>query len=91
MKVDTFTFTQYAPIPGAASSVSQDAARDEKRGLLFIARLRLEKSSVRVGNRDAKRASGKATAAEIETGERRVIEYLLTLVLGVANESLRER
>ena len=91
VKVETFPFTRYGTLPGTVSYVSQDAAPDEKRGLLFQARVRLERASLRVDERDVALTPGMAVTAEISTGKRRVIDFFLDPVRKVANEGLRER
>jgi len=91
VKVETFPFTRYGTLPGTVSYVSQDAAPDEKRGLLFQARVKLERASLRVDERDVALTPGMAVTAEISTGKRRVIDFFLDPVRKVANEGLRER
>jgi hemolysin D len=91
VKVETFPFTRYGTLPGTVSYVSQDAAPDEKRGLLFQARVKLERASLRVDERDVALSPGMAVTAEISTGKRRVIDFFLDPVRKVANEGLRER
>ena len=91
VKVETFPFTRYGTLPGIVSYVSQDAAPDEKRGLLFQARVKLERASLRVDERDVALTPGMAVTAEISTGRRRVIDFFLDPVRKVANEGLRER
>jgi multidrug efflux pump subunit AcrA (membrane-fusion protein) len=51
----------------------------------------LEKSSVLVNGREAPLQAGMAVVAEINTGRRRVIEYLMSPLLEHLDESLRER
>jgi hemolysin D len=91
VKVETFPFTRYGTLPGTVSYVSQDAAPDEKRGLLFQARVKLDRPSLRVDERDVTLSPGMAVTAEISTGKRRVIDFFLDPVRKVAHEGLRER
>jgi hemolysin D len=91
IKIETFPFTRYGTLPGTVSYVSQDAAPDEKRGLLFQARVKLERATLRVDERDVTLTPGMAVTAEISTGKRRVIDFFLDPVRKVANEGLRER
>jgi multidrug efflux pump subunit AcrA (membrane-fusion protein) len=51
----------------------------------------LEKSSVLVNGREAPLQAGMAVVVEINTGRRRVIEYLMSPLLEHLDESLRER
>jgi hemolysin D len=91
VKVQTFPFTRYGTIPASVTFVSNDAASDEKRGLIFQAKLVLERSTIRVDEREVNLVPGMAVTAEIKTGSRRVIEYFLSPILQTAQESLRER
>jgi len=45
-EVETFPFTRYGMLAGTVSYVSQDASPDEKRGLLFQARGKLDRASL---------------------------------------------
>ena len=91
IKVDTFPFTKYGTVPGRVVSVSQDAANDEKRGLVYPALIKLERGTIRVGEKDVRLSSGMAVTAEIKTGKRRVIEYFLSPLMEYASDSLKER
>jgi hemolysin D len=90
VKVETFPFTRYGTVPAKVTFVSQDAVQDEKRGLVFQARLLLERANLQVDERLVTLAPGMAITAEIKTGDRRIIEYLLDPFKKTVNESLRE-
>jgi hemolysin D len=91
VKVETFTFTRYGVIPGTVISLSNDAIEDEKRGLVYSARIQLKQKSIRVGEREVVLSPGMAVTAEIKTDKRRVIDYFLSPLKAYASESLRER
>ena len=91
IKVETFPFTRYGTLSGTVSFVSADAMPDEKKGLLFQARVKLDSAKLRVDERDVMLTPGMAVSAEISTGKRRVIEFFLDPITKTANESLRER
>jgi membrane fusion protein, hemolysin D len=91
VKVETFPFTRYGTLRGTVSYVSQDAVPDEKRGLLFQARIRLDKATLRVDERDVTLTPGMAVTAEISTDRRRVIDFFLDPIRKAASEGLRER
>ncbi|POD28594.1 hypothetical protein BKM04_02730 [Pseudomonas syringae pv. syringae] len=42
VKVETFTFTKYGTVSGEVMSVSNDAIEDEKRGLIYSTKPRME-------------------------------------------------
>ena len=53
------------------SFVSNDAVNDDKKGLIFQARLKLDKAVLTVGERQVNLTPGMAVSAEIATGQRR--------------------
>ena len=91
VKVETFPFTRYGTLAGTVSYVSQDAVPDEKRGLVFQARVRLDSPRIRVDERDVTLTPGMAVSAEISTGKRRIIEFFLDPIRKTTSEGLRER
>lgn len=91
VKVETFPFTKYGTIDAKVTHVSHDAVNDEKRGLIFPARVALERASLQVENKTVPLSPGMAVTVEIKTAQRRVIEYFLSPLLQYKDESLRER
>ena len=91
IKVETFPFTLYGTIPGRVLTVSDDAAPIEKVGLVYPARVSMERATIHVEGKDVRLSPGMAVTVEIKTSQRRVIEYLLSPLLKSVKESLRER
>jgi hemolysin D len=91
VKIETFPFTKYGTIPASLIHVSHDAINDEKRGLIYSTRARLQRATVQVEDKTVNLSAGMAVTVEIKTGKRRVIEYFLSPLLQYGNESLRER
>ncbi len=91
VKLEAFPFTRYGTIPGTVAHLSRDAISDDKRGLLYLTRIRLEKNALAVNGREETLVPGMSVTAEIKTGRRSVIEYFLSPVLQYKDESLRER
>ncbi len=91
MKIETFPFTLYGTIPGHVLTVSHDAAPVEKVGLVYLTRVSMDRSTVSVDGKRVNLSPGMAVTIEIKTGERRIIEYLLSPLLKAAQESLKER
>jgi hemolysin D len=71
--------------------VSADAVVDERRGLVFPARVKLDASALMVNGRSAPLTPGMSTVVEIVTGERPVIDYLWSPVARAMSEAGRER
>ncbi|WP_175652470.1 HlyD family type I secretion periplasmic adaptor subunit [Pseudomonas sp. Marseille-P9899] len=91
IKIETFTFTKYGVIPGVVQSISSDAIEDERRGLMYSARVKLEQSHIRVNERDIPLSAGMAVRAEVITDRRKVISYFLSPLQRHVRESLGER
>lgn len=91
VKVETFPYTKYGTIDGEITSVSHDAIADEKRGLIYATRVRLERRTIDVDGVDVSLTPGMAVSVEARLGERRLIEYFLSPFLRATSESLRER
>lgn len=91
IKLETFLFTRYGTIPASVQHVSADAVNDTQRGAIFPARLQLHRESIGVDGKQIRLSPGMNLSAEIKTGHRRVIEYLLSPIQKAGGESLRER
>lgn len=91
IKVDSFPYTRYGTIRGKVAHVSKDAVKDEQLGLVFPAQIRMERSSIAVDEHEVPLQAGMSITAEIRTGERRVIDYLLSPLQQYQSEALRER
>jgi hemolysin D len=91
IKLETFPFTRYGTVEAKVSSVTADAVSDEKRGAIFPATLNLSQNSIVVDGKHIHLSPGMNVTAEIKTGKRRVIEYLLSPVQTTMSESLGER
>jgi len=91
VKIETFQYTKYGTIHAKVTHVSQDAIADEKRGLIYSMRVKLDRATVQVENKLVHLAPGMAATVEVKTGKRRVIEFFLSPLLQYQDESLRER
>jgi hemolysin D len=65
--------------------------RDKPSGLVYSARVQLEKSTMQVDGKTINLSPGMAVTVEIKTGKRRLIEYFLSPLMQYKDESLRER
>lgn len=91
IKIETFPYTKYGALQGEVLQVSTDAINDEKRGLIYAAKVRLPLTTMQVENKTVNLSPGMAVTVEIKTGTRRVIEYFLSPLIEHVQESLRER
>ncbi len=91
IKIDSFPFTKYGTVKAKVRQISEDAVQDEKLGLIFAARLTLSDNTIRADGKTIRLKPGMSITAEIKTGKRRVIEYLLSPLMKYLDESMRER
>jgi hemolysin D len=91
IKVDAFDYSKYGTITGEVSHVSRDAIDDEKKGLIYSTKINLDQNSINVNGRSTLLTAGMSVNVEIKTGERRIIEYVLSPLVHHARESLNER
>lgn len=91
VKLETFPYTKYGTVPALVSVVSADAVTDEKRGAYYPAVLTLSQNTMDVDGKHVPLSPGMNITAEIKTGQRRIIEFLLSPVQRAGSESLRER
>ncbi len=91
IKVESFPYTRYGYLHGIVESVSYDAAQDEKLGLIFPARVKLLEDSLVIDGITIAMTPGMTLTAEIKTGRRSVIDYLVSPLRENTGESMRER
>lgn len=91
IKVESFPYTRYGYIEGIVQSVSHDAIQDEKLGLVYQAQVKMATTAMDVNGVTVNFTSGMALTAEIKTGKRRVIDYILDPLRAGAGEAMRER
>jgi hemolysin D len=91
VKLETFPYTKYGTVKARVNIVSADAVTDEKRGSYYPATLTFSQKDMLIDGKRVNLSPGMNITAEIKTGQRRVIEYLLSPVQRAGSESLRER
>jgi hemolysin D len=91
VKLEAFPFTKYGTLKGRLTQVSNDAIQDEKRGLVYAARIQLARNSLDVDGKTVNLSPGMAVTVEVKTGKRRVIEFFMGPLMQYQSESLRER
>lgn len=89
---DAITHDRPQDKPGDPTSGASTAS-SEPRGqeLVYAARISLGRTQMRVEDNLVNLSPGMAITAEIKTGSRRIISYLLSPMLRSGHESLRER
>jgi hemolysin D len=106
VKLEAYPFTDYGVVEGIVETISRDAVSpdaqrqpaDPQEGqahgtanLVYNARIRLLRNYVTVAGRHEPIGAGMAVQAEIRTGRRRIIQYLLSPIRQTFDEAGRER
>ncbi|MEM8329906.1 HlyD family type I secretion periplasmic adaptor subunit, partial [Morganella morganii] len=88
---DAFDFARYGYLIGKVKDINLDAIENQQLGLVFNVINLIEKNKLSIGNKNIPLSSGMAVIAEIKTGMRSIISYLLSPLEESVTESLRER
>jgi hemolysin D len=91
VKLETFSYTKYGTVQAKVDVVTADAVTDEKKGSYYPATLTLSQKDMLIDGKRIALSPGMNITAEIKTGQRRIIEFLLSPVQRAGSESLRER
>lgn len=91
VKLASFPYTRYGYLTGTIESISHDAAQDKTLGLVFPAHVKLNRDTLLIDGTKVRITAGMGVSAEIKTGQRRVIDYLLSPLETHVNEAMRER
>ena len=91
VKLEAFPFTRHGTLPATVTRVSPDAIDHEQLGPRFAATLTLAARDIEIDGQRVPLRPGMALSAEVRTGSRRVIGFLLSPLERVRSESLQER
>jgi hemolysin D len=101
--LEAYPLTRYGYLKGRVDRIAADAVTDERRGLVFPVRIRVEsqtlvqsrvnQSGEKGGNAGQALAltTGMAASVEIATGDRRIIDSVLSPIAKATSEAGRER
>ncbi|HEV7258714.1 MAG TPA: HlyD family type I secretion periplasmic adaptor subunit [Bosea sp. (in: a-proteobacteria)] len=73
------------------SGAGNDSSEPRGQELLYSARIALDRTQLAIEDKQVNLAPGMAVTAEIKTGRRRIISYLLSPLARYRHDSLRER
>ncbi|EBJ5114622.1 HlyD family type I secretion periplasmic adaptor subunit [Salmonella enterica] len=91
IKLDAFPYTRYGYLRGVVKTVSLESIEDKEHGVYFDCEIILDKPFLTIDNHKVSLSSGMNLSAEIITGYRRVIDFILSPLQETVNESFRER
>lgn len=90
VKIAAYPFQRYGYLEGEVETISPDAIEDEKKGLVYKAKIKLD-SNQSSKQADLKLLPGMSVSAEITTGKRRIIEFFLDPLITHTEDSLKVR
>ncbi len=91
IKVTAYDFSIYGGLDAKLEQISADTIKDENGESFYRVYLRTDLNSLTHGGEELPIIPGMTATAEILTGEKSVLDYLLKPILKARNEALRER
>ncbi|OCG69928.1 hypothetical protein A9G43_10025 [Gilliamella sp. Occ3-1] len=91
VKVDTFDFTRYGWIEGKLLTISSDAIEDKDLGLVYKAVIELSKNHLIIDDQAVNLEPGMSISAEIITGQRTLLSYLLSPMMEALDDVGKQR
>jgi HlyD family secretion protein len=91
VKVATFPFQEFGTINGEVISISPNATADRELGPVFKARIKMDRTTVRVNAKEMKLTPGMASTAEIVTRQRSVLTFLMEPITKRFDEAFSTR
>jgi hemolysin D len=91
VKLEAFPFTRYGAIPGRVERIGSDAVEDEKLGLVYTARVALDRATISRDGQVTPLTPGMAATADVKTGRRSIASYLLSPIDEARLSAGRER
>lgn len=92
VKVNTYDYSRFGGLNGEIIAISADSLFDKQSGLpYFLVKIRTDKNYLGTDKTSFPITSGMEVVADIQTGKKTVMEYLLKPVIQLRDESFRER
>jgi hemolysin D len=91
VKLEAFPFTRFGTMEGRVVSIGSDAIDDEQQGLVYPIRITLSRATFANFGTLQTLTSGMAATADVRTGRRTILSYLLDPMRRTGAEAGRER
>lgn len=92
VKVNTYDYARYGGLEGEVIHVSADSLLDKQQGLsYFLVKIRTDQNHLGTDENRLPISSGMQVSADIKTGTKSVMAYLLKPIIKLTSESFRER
>ncbi|PID33295.1 hypothetical protein CR969_01510 [Candidatus Saccharibacteria bacterium] len=90
VKLTAYPFQRYGYLEGKVEAISPDAIQDEKKGLIYKAKIKLD-NATSSKHAELKLLPGISVSAEITTGKRRIVEFFLDPLMTKVDDSIKVR
>jgi hemolysin D len=91
LKVRSFEYSLYGTVSGRIAHISKDAVLDDQKQYRYAAMIKLDSDNIDTGEGIRRLSPGMLVDAEIKTGRRKVIEYILSPLIQHGHEAMKER
>ena len=91
LKIDTYDFQKYGILHGTVKSISQNSIEDEKLGPVYEIYVKPTEYTLTIEGKAQKLSTGMTLNAEIEIGERRIIEFFIYPLIKYLDEGISVR
>jgi HlyD family type I secretion membrane fusion protein len=91
IKIDSFPFTKYGHIPAVIKKIEHSSIQDEILGDVYIVTMSLERDFMKADSTRINLIPGMTCTADIKTGSRKIIDYIISPILRYKDEALKER
>lgn len=91
LKIDTYDFQKYGILHGTVKSISQNSIEDEKLGPVYEIYVKPTEDTLIIEGKEQKLSTGMTLNAEIEIGERRIIEFFIYPLIKYLDEGISVR
>lgn len=91
VKVDSFDYARFGGVAGKVRRISATTYLDEKRNPYYLAEIELERAWISAANQQLRIIPGMTVQADIKTGSKTILDYLLKPVTRGFSSAFHER
>ncbi len=91
IKITAYDYSIYGDLPAKVKNISTDTLEDDKGNYYYQVKLQTDKSAIEYKNKTLAIIPGMTATAEILTGRKSVLHYLLKPILKVRDNAFTER
>ena len=91
IKFEAFPYTYFGYLKGEVTQISTDSVDAKEMGMVYPVYIKLDRDSLNVNGIEQPIRVGMSVTAELEIGDRRLLEYFMEPFFRYRNETLTER